>query len=209
LTTDFFTVKPGRAVNRKAVVATWPVAVFVVIANVYFTPFFNPMKTHDVSVVVHVELPGDDVTTYVTPIDVATAGHATVMDLLLAVDIDVAGTSGIPSGNPVPVVAEPVPYVLVPATDTVYSVPLIRPVIVQVVFTVAVEVQVASPGVAVAVYLVSVLSSSACTHDISSALLFVATTSPVTAPGGPTGVTATAVEEAPTPTAFVAVTEIE
>ena len=33
-TTDFFTVKPGRATNCKGATATWPVAVFVVIANV-------------------------------------------------------------------------------------------------------------------------------------------------------------------------------
>ena len=74
---------------------------------------------------------------------------------------------------------------------------------------VTVDVHVAPPGVAVAVYLESVLSSAACTHDRSRALLFVAATSPVTAPGGPTGVTETAVETAPTPIRFVAVAEIE
>jgi len=34
LTVDFFTVKPGRAVSCNADVATWPVAVVVLIANV-------------------------------------------------------------------------------------------------------------------------------------------------------------------------------
>ena len=34
LTSDFCTVKPGRATNCKPAAATWPVAVFVVIANV-------------------------------------------------------------------------------------------------------------------------------------------------------------------------------
>ena len=77
------------------------------------------------------------------------------------------------------------------------------------VVTVAVDVHVAPPGVAVAVYLESVLSPSDCTHDTSSAFFCVAATSPVTEPGGPTGVTETAVETAPTPIPFVAVTEIE
>ena len=34
LTSDFCTVKPGRATNCKPAAATWPVAVLVVIANV-------------------------------------------------------------------------------------------------------------------------------------------------------------------------------
>ena len=33
-TTDFFTVKPGRARNCRPAAATWPVAVLVVIVNV-------------------------------------------------------------------------------------------------------------------------------------------------------------------------------
>jgi len=75
---------------------------------------------HDVSVVVHVRLPGVEVTTYVTPIDDVIAGHATVTDLLPTIDIEVAGTSGIPSASPVVVVAVPVPFVFVPVTETVY-----------------------------------------------------------------------------------------
>ena len=75
---------------------------------------------HDVSVVVHVKLPGVEVTTYVTPIDDVIAGHATVTDLLPTTDIDDAGTSGAPSANPVAVVAVPVPFAFVPTTDTVY-----------------------------------------------------------------------------------------
>ena len=67
-----------------------------------------------------VKLPGVEVTTYVTPIDEVIAGQVTVTDLLPTVDIDVAGTSGVPSATPVAVVAIPVPYVFVPATDTVY-----------------------------------------------------------------------------------------
>ena len=34
LTTDFFTVKPGRAINFKGTAATWPVAVLEEIVNV-------------------------------------------------------------------------------------------------------------------------------------------------------------------------------
>jgi len=84
------------------------------------TPFFKPETTHEVSVVVHEKLPGVEVTTYVTPMDEVIAGHATVTDLFPIVDIEVAGTSGIPSASPVAVVAVPMPYVLVPTTDTVY-----------------------------------------------------------------------------------------
>ena len=86
-----------------------------------------------------------------TLIEEVMAGHAIVTDLLPTTDIEDAGTSGVPSANPVAVVAVPVPYVLAPTTDTVYSVPLMRPVIVQEVIAVSVEVQVAPPGVAVAV----------------------------------------------------------
>jgi hypothetical protein len=67
-----------------------------------------------------VKLPGVEVTTYVTPIDEVTAGHATVTDLLPDTDIDMAGTSGAPSAKPVAVVAVPMPSVFVPTTDTVY-----------------------------------------------------------------------------------------
>jgi hypothetical protein len=67
-----------------------------------------------------VKFPGVDVTTYVTPIDDVIADHATVTDLLPTIDIEVAGTSGIPSASPVAVVAVPVPYVFVPVTETVY-----------------------------------------------------------------------------------------
>ena len=49
-------------------------------------------------------------------------------------------------------------------------------------------------------------SPSACTHDTSRAFFCVAATTLVTAPGGPTGVIATAVELAPTPTPLVAAT---
>jgi hypothetical protein len=75
---------------------------------------------HDVSVVVHVKLPGVEVTTYVTPIDEITAGHATVTDLLPTTDIEVTGTSGVPSASPVAVASVPVPNVFVPTTETVY-----------------------------------------------------------------------------------------
>jgi hypothetical protein len=173
------------------------------------TPFFNPVTTHDVSVVVHVKFPGVEVTTYVTPIDVVIAGHATVTDLLPTVDIEVNGTSGTPSASPVAVVAVPVPYVLVPTTATEYWVPLTRPVIVHAVNVVSVDEHVPPPGVAVAIYVIPVPSPSACTHETSSAFFCVAATSDVTAPGGPTGVIATAVDGVPTPTLFVAATEIE
>jgi hypothetical protein len=164
---------------------------------------------HDVSVVVHVRLPGVEVTTYVTPTDDVIAGQVTVTDLLPTTDIDDAGTSGAPSASPVAAVAVPVPFVLVPTTDTVYCVPLIRPAIVHDVMTVSVDVHVPAPGVAVAVYVMPAPSPSACTHDTSSAFFCVAATSVVTAPGGPTGVIASAVEGVPAPTPLVAATEIE
>lgn len=75
---------------------------------------------HEVSVVVHVKFPGVDVTTYVTPVDVVMAGHVTVTDLIPIIDVEDTGTSGTPSASPVAVVVAPVPYVLVPTTDTEY-----------------------------------------------------------------------------------------
>ena len=109
------------------------------------------MIMHDVSVVVHVRLPGVEVTTYVTPIDDVIAGQLTVTDLLPTTDMDDAGTSGAPSANPVAVVAVPVPYVFVPVTETVYWVPLTRPTIVHDIIVVSVDEHVPPPGVAVAV----------------------------------------------------------
>jgi hypothetical protein len=127
------------------------------------------VTTQEVSVVVHVKLPGVEVTTYVTLTDDVTAGHAIVTELLPVNDIDDAGPSGAPSATPVVVVAVPIPFEFLPTTDTVYSVPFIRPVMVHFVVTIAVEVHVAPPGVAVAVYVVSTPSPTACTHDTSSA----------------------------------------
>ena len=69
---------------------------------------------------VHAKLPGDDVTTYVTPIEDVTADHVIVTDLLPVTDFELTGTSGAPSARPVAVVAVPVPYAFVPTTDTVY-----------------------------------------------------------------------------------------
>ena len=146
------------------------------------------MTTHDDSVVVHERLLGVAVTIYVTPIDDVTTGQATVTDLLPTMDIEVAGTSGTPSASPVVVVAAPVPLEFVPATDTVYWIPLTRPVMVHDVIAVAVEVHVAPPGVAIAVYVIPIPSPSACPHDTPSALLCVVATSPVTTPGRPDGV---------------------
>jgi hypothetical protein len=87
----------------------------------------------------------------VTLIELVIADHAIVTDLLPTNDIKVPGTSGAPSANPVAVVSAPLPYVFSPITDTVYSVPLISPVIEQLLAAVAVDVQVPPPGVAVAV----------------------------------------------------------
>ena len=86
---------------------------------------------------------------------------------------------------------------------------MIRPEIEQEVIVVAVEVHVAPLGVAVAVYVMPSPSPTPCTHDTSSALLFVAATRPVTALGGPVGIPETAAEATPTPTPLVAVTANE
>ena len=84
-------------------------------------------------------------------IELVMAGHVIVTDLLPIRDVRVTGTSGGPSANPVAVVSAPLPYVFSQITDTVYSVPLISPVIEQLLAAVAVDVQVPPPGVAVAV----------------------------------------------------------
>jgi hypothetical protein len=82
-------------------------------------------------------------------------------------------------------------------------------VIWQELIEVSVDEQVAPPGVAVAVYVIPAPSPTACTHDTSSAFNCGATFNPVIALGGPTGITDTPEDAVPTPTLFVAATEME
>jgi hypothetical protein len=147
-TVDFFTVKPGRALNERGFVATCPVSDDVLIAKLYFTPFSNPSTTHEVCAVRHTTLPSPEVTTYVTFAVDTTAPHDNEIDLFRESDVAVAGASGFPSGVPVVATAEVVPKALAPTTDMEYSVPFVRPVIVH---DVVVVEHVSPPGVAVAV----------------------------------------------------------
>ena len=101
------------------------------------------------------------------------------------------------------------PFAFIPTTDTVYRVPLTKPAILHEVITVSVDEHVLPPGVAVAVYVIPTPSPSACTHATSSAFFCGVASNPVTAPGGPAGITDTPEDAVPTPTLFVAVTEME
>jgi hypothetical protein len=147
-TVDFFTVKPGRALNERGFVATCPVSDDELIAKSYFTPFANPSTTHEVCAVRQTTVPLPEVTTYVIFDVDATALHDNEIDLFKESEVADAGASGGPTGVPVTVTAVLVPKALAPTTDTEYSVPFVRPVIVHVVVVVE---HVNPPGVAVAV----------------------------------------------------------
>jgi hypothetical protein len=77
-----------------------------------------------------------------------TAGHDKVTVRLLTTEVIFAEISATPSGVPLIVVELPVPYLLAPATEMLYSTPFVSAAMEQ---EFDVEVQVKSPGVAVAV----------------------------------------------------------
>jgi hypothetical protein len=154
-TVDFFTVKPGRALNERGFVATCPVSDDELIAKSYFTPFTNPSTTHEVCAVRHTTVPSPEVTTYVIFAVDTTAPHDNEIDLFREIEVADAGASSISTGVtggstgvPVTVTGALVPKALAPITDTEYSVPFVRPLIVHVVVVVE---HVSPPGVAVAV----------------------------------------------------------
>ena len=121
------------------------------IAKSYFTPFSNPSTTQEVCAVRQTTVPLPEVTIYVIFAGDTTAPHDSEIALFRESDVADAGASGGPTGVPVTVTAVLVPAALAPTTDTEYSVPFVRPVIVHVVVVVVVE-HVSPPGVAVAVW---------------------------------------------------------
>jgi hypothetical protein len=154
-TSLFLMVNPGRAESDKDVSATCPVSDDELIAKSYFTPFTNPFTTQEVSAVRQTTVPLPEVTTYVIFAVDSTAPHDNEIDLFRDIDVADAGASSISTGVtggstgvPVTVTGALVPKALAPITDTEYSVPFVRPLIVHVVVVVE---HVSPPGVAVAV----------------------------------------------------------
>jgi hypothetical protein len=110
-----------------------PAAVVATTVNVYEVPLVRPVTLHvSAPVVMHVRVPGDDVTVYlvtVAPLPAA-AFHDTVASAGPAVAFTSVGAPGFPAGTTTAEAAEgaEVPTSLVAVTRNVYDVPLVRPV---------------------------------------------------------------------------------
>jgi hypothetical protein len=130
-----------------------PFAFVAVTVTVYEVPFVRPVIVQPVDADEQVDPPGLAVAVYCViadpPFD-AGAVQDTASWALPGVRLTPVGAPGIVDGVPVaPADAGPVPMALVAVTETVYEVPLARPVIVQ---PVVADEQVDPPGLAVAVY---------------------------------------------------------
>jgi hypothetical protein len=122
-----------------------PAEFFPVIVTVYITPFTKLSNAHDVVVVVHVSPPGSATATYVIPTP-STAGftHSTVGFPVAPASNNLMSTGcarkfGVPFTEATP----DVPEGFRPITDTVYSKPLVSPVMLQLV---VVDSQLFPPG---------------------------------------------------------------
>ena len=139
-------------------VADSPTAFDATTVTRYDTPLVRPVIVHDVRVVVHVKTPpspSSAVTVYpetVAPPDSAGADHATSSDPSSGVTVSNVGAPATVAGVSVTVPeAEELPVTLAAVTDTEYSVPFTRLVIVHVVVAVVHERVYPTPSTAVAV----------------------------------------------------------